>query len=54
LKTLKLKIRKLDDGRFYVRYYWRLLEPIHRQYFDSIKELNEFLLAIVENTKWEA
>ena len=31
-KSLHLRIRKLDDGRYYVKYYWGFWEDVHREY----------------------
>ena len=34
-KQLNLRIRKLDDGRFYVSYYWSAWESIHEEYVSA-------------------
>ena len=51
MKILKIKVRQLDDGRFYVRYWWSWYE-LHRQYFKDVAELSSFLTDLVKNTKW--
>ena len=46
-KRLHIIVRKLDDGRYYVRYYWNAWEPTHREYIqpellrDELGELIE-------------
>ena len=54
MTRLTLKIRQLNDGRFYVRYCWGLFEHTHREYFKDKKALTEFLDSIVSNTWKEA
>ena len=34
-KRLYIRIRKLDDGRYYVRYYWSAWETEHREYVNA-------------------
>ena len=49
---LNLKIRRMKDGRFYVRYYWNIFGLVHREYFDNVDDLQEFLSKIAKDTKW--
>lgn len=53
MKILKIKVRQLDDGRFYVRYWWRWYEISHRQYFKDAEALATFLTGLVKKTKWK-
>lgn len=51
MKRLSLKIRQLDDGRFFVRYAWGYWEwTIHRAYFKDMEELTSFLKEITTKT----
>jgi len=50
---LNLRIRQMKDGRFYVRYYWGIFGLRHREYFDTLEDLQNFLSKIVEKTKWD-
>ena len=50
---LKLKIRQMKDGRFYVRYYWNFFGLVHKEYFDTVEVLQKFLLKIVKKTEWK-
>lgn len=52
MKRLVLKIRKLDDGRIYIKYLWHWWEPYHRAYFENEEEAAKFLEKLIKNTKW--
>ena len=49
---LKMKIIQMNDGRFFVRYWWGWFGYYHKQYFDNMADLQKFLSKIVEKTEW--
>jgi len=50
---LNMRIRQMKDKRFYVRYSWGILGFVHREYFITLADLQNFLSEIVEKTKWD-
>lgn len=49
---LRMRVRRLQDGRFMLSYWWHLYEGTHREYFENAEELGVFLAELVKNTKW--
>ena len=49
---LKLRIKQMKDGRFYVRYSWNYFGLVYREYFDNVEDLQKFLSKIVKKTEW--
>ena len=49
---LRMRVRRLEDGRFVVGYWWHWRERTHREYFDTAEELGVFLAELAKNTKW--
>ena len=48
-----LYINQLNDGRYYIRYFWHLIrDPMHREYFESEEKLAERLALMIKNTDW--
>jgi len=43
VRTLRFRVRQLDDGRFYMRYWWHWWERLHRAYFENEEELAKFV-----------
>lgn len=48
---LRIKIRKMKDGRFYIKYYWNWWEDTHKEY-KTKEELLPFIEKLVKNTEW--
>jgi hypothetical protein len=46
--SVRIRIRKTDDGRFYVRYYWHWWESWHRAYCKDLEELRALVAQISE------
>lgn len=46
--SITIRIRKTDDGRYYVRYYWHWWESWHRAYCKDLDELKTLIAQISE------
>ncbi len=42
----------MEDGRYYVKYWWGAWGIVHQEHFDNVEELQKFLSKIVKKTDW--
>lgn len=50
IKRLHLKIRQLDDGRFYLRFWWHWWENTHEEIYGSKEDLEAGIETMIDGT----
>ena len=52
--VLRLRIRKMENGEYYLKFWWHFWEDVHLKYFPTKQQLITYLESLITDTNDKA